>query len=88
MTQIKLICLTQGRKKDSNASWYRVTLLGHNSDGKPVTGDFFISEELGEKMIKDNLIEDTPVTVTFGFDDYLRPSITGISRASTNSKAV
>ena len=88
MTTIKLICLTQGKKKDSNTNWYRVTLLGHNSAGKPITGDFFIPEELGEKLVKDNLIEDVLVNVTFDFDDYLRPSITGISRASTSSKAV
>jgi len=87
MMNIMLVCLTSGNKKNGKGMWYKATLKAHNSEGKPVSKEFFISTEAGEQMVKDGLFEDTPISVSLGFDDYFNPIITGISRAS-NNKAV
>ena len=84
----KLICLISGTKKNGRGKWYKASLLGHNDEGMPITADFFLPEEVGEKLIKDKLIEDVDVDVTLGFDNYLRPTITGMSRVSSSGKGV
>ena len=43
---IKLVCLIVGAKKKGDGDWYKATLLGHNSKGKPITADFFLTEDV------------------------------------------
>ena len=81
MKNLTLVALMSWKKKDGEGSWYRALLKGHNSQGKPVTGEFFLSEEVGEKAVKDGLVEDCPVNVTFDFNDYMKPVIVSISKA-------
>ena len=83
MKRLKLICLTKGKKKDGSGNWYKATILGRNTEDKPVTSDFFLPKEVGEKMEADNLMEDADIKVDLAFDDYLRPTIVGITRATT-----
>ncbi|MCR5357821.1 MAG: hypothetical protein K6E63_10525 [Lachnospiraceae bacterium] len=47
--------------------------------------EFYINEEVGEKAVRDGIIEDCDVNVNFDFDDFLRPSIVGLSKASTTA---
>lgn len=81
MKNLKLVCLIVGKKKDGKGDWFKATLLGHNAENKPVTAEFFLDPKVGEKMVREGIIEDVPVKVSFGLDDYLRPSIVDISRA-------
>ena len=86
MNDIKLIVLISGKKKNGSGKWYRATLKGHNSEGKPVVESFFLSEEVGDKAVKDGLTEDCPVNVTLGFDDYMRPSIVALTKSPSTGK--
>lgn len=90
MHDVFLVCLIFGTKKNGNGRWYKAQFKGHNSDGNPITAEYFLSEEVGEKMVREGLIEDIMVRVSFGFDDYLRPAIVSVTKAanSSASKAV
>ena len=89
MTDVKLIAIVAGNKKDGSGMWYRATLKGHNSLGKPVVNDFYLDPSVGEKAIRDGIVEDCAITVGFDFDDYMRPTITELAKVSgsTGSKA-
>lgn len=80
MKNLKLVCLTAGKRKDGSGTWYKATILGHNEENMPVTKDFYLADELGERLIRENIIENVPVNVMFGFNNYLIPVITGITR--------
>lgn len=82
---IKLVCLTSGNKKDGSGKWFKATFLGHDKDGAPIKNDFFIDADVGERMINDGIVEDVVVNVEMGFDDYLRPSVTNVTKASGNA---
>ena len=82
INDLKLVCLTSGKKKDGIGDWYRATFLGHGAEGKPVTGQFYIPSEVGEKMVREGIVEDVPVVVSFGLDDFMRPAVQSVSRAS------
>ena len=83
MKNIIVVAIVSGQKKNGTGNWYRATLKGHNAEGKPVVSDFFLNEDVGEKAIRDGSIEDCPVTVNFGFDDYMRPAIIGFARVGS-----
>ena len=85
MNNFILVALVSGKRKDGSGSWYRASLKGHNSQGHPVVRDFYLSEEVGEKLVKDGILEDCPVNVSFGFDEYMRPSIAGLTKATATS---
>lgn len=83
MKNLVVVAMISGKKKNGSGNWYKVTLKGHNSQGNPVVNDFFVGDEVGEKAVKDGIIEDCPVTVSFDFDDYMRPTIVGLTKVST-----
>lgn len=87
---VMLVCLVSGTKKNGNGNWFKAQFKGHTVDGKPVTADYFLSNEVGEKMVKEGLIEDVMVNVSFDFDDFLRPTIVSVVKATTatQNKAV
>ncbi len=83
ITDLMLVNLTVGEKKDGNGKWFKGTFFAHNSKGKGVTADIFLTPDVGERMIKDGITEQTQCNVGFAFDDYLRPVITSVTRATT-----
>ncbi len=85
MINLKLVALVSGKRKDGSGTWYRATIKGHNKDGKPVVNDFYLSEDVGEKAVNDGIIEDCPVTVDFDLDDYMRPSISKLTKVTSSS---
>ncbi len=87
MHDIFLVCLIFGTKKNGNGRWYKAQFKGHNSNGNPVTAEYFLSTEVGEKMVRDGLIEDVNVRVTFDFDEYLRPAIVSVTKAANASSS-
>lgn len=85
MSNVTLVCLTAGKRKDGSGNWYKATILGHNAENMPVTKDFYLAEELGERLVRENIIENVPVNVAFGFNNYLNPVITGITRQGVSN---
>ena len=82
MKSVKLVCLISGNKKSGKGPWFKATLLSHNSEGKPVTGEFFLPEDVGERCVREGLIEDVLVNVEFEFDEFMHPMISNIIKAS------
>ena len=86
MKDVTLVALMSWKKKDGTGNWYRALFKGHNSQGSPVTAEFFLPEEVGEKAVKEGITEDCHVNVTFDFDDYMKPVVAGITKVTSTSK--
>ena len=82
---IKLVCLTSGKKKDGSGNWFRATFLAHKPDNSPITREEFLNAKIGEKMIAEGLVEDAPVNVELGYDEYLRPVVVNVTKATNRS---
>lgn len=87
MKDLRLVALVSGNRKDGSGKWFRATLKGHNKDGLPVVNDFYLSQEVGEKAVRDGIVEDCNVNVSLHFDDYMRPEICDITKATGSSGA-
>lgn len=77
---LRLVALIQGTTKDGK-KWSKISVKKRTIDGNPVLKDFYIDPNIAHKMAMERLVEDVDITVELGFDDYLRPTITGVRRA-------
>lgn len=84
--KVKLVALVSGQRKDGTGTWFRATLKGHNKEGKPVINALYIDQAVGEKAVREGIIEDCDVNINFDFDDYMRPTISEITKAAVSSK--
>lgn len=85
MVNLRLVCLLANNKKNGTGMWYRATFKKHTADGKPTTAELFLDEKVGSEAVAAGLIEDVDVTVELDFDDFFRPAIKSMKRA-TNAK--
>ena len=83
ITSLTLVAMVSGQRKNGQGAWYRATLKGRDDAGNPVVRDFFLSPEVGEKAVKDGMLEDCAVKVQLGFDNYMRPNIIGLEKVAS-----
>ena len=81
---LTMTCLVSGTKKDGG-DWYRSTLRRRGDDGKPQSKDFFIDAEYGETFVRENKLEDIPVTPVFGFDRFFNAAVIGLTPTGSSS---
>lgn len=74
----RLVMLTTGTSSKTGRPWAKVYLKGHDSTGRPIGNELYISPEIADALIKANAIEDVDVTLEGGLDDFMRPCITAI----------
>lgn len=78
---VRLVALSRLKSKKTGDDLYRVLLKKCSTDGLPRIGEFWLSKEVGEKCIREGLIEDVDVYVEAGLDEFMRLAITNIERA-------
>lgn len=83
MVRLRLVCLLSNDKKDGSGKWYRATFKKHTSKGQPMTAEMYLPEKVGRDAIDAGLEEDVDVFVDVDFDDYFRPTITSMTKASS-----
>lgn len=88
MVKLRLVCLLSKDKKDGSGRWYRATFKKHTDNGQPTTTDMYLPEKVGKSAIEAGLIEDVDVMVDLDFDDYFRPTISSMSKASSKPTPV
>lgn len=70
----ELLALSSGTGKSGNY-WARGLIRGHMDNGQPIVKEFFLPPEVGKKLQEQGYIEDVPVYITCGLDQFLRPCI-------------
>lgn len=78
MNKIILVALMSGQGK-AGKPWYRAILKTKTSDGSSIVREHWLDEKVAKATIQAGLTDDCEVSVTCGLDEYLRPTITGIS---------
>ncbi len=78
---IRLVALSRLKSRKTGDDLYRASLKKHSSDGLPRIAEFWLSKNVGEKCIREGLIEDVDVYVEAGLDEFMRLGITNIERA-------
>ena len=74
---LNLVALSVGKKK-AGGNWYRATFKHKTNDGSLLVKDFFLPDDVGEKMVANRILEDHEVNVSVDLDDFLRPVITDV----------
>lgn len=87
MKDLKLVALVSGNRKDGTGKWYRATLKGHNTEGKPIVDNFYLDDSVAEKAVQDGIVEDCAVNVTFDLDEFMRPVISSLTKVSTTGSS-
>lgn len=78
MKKIKVISIMRGISKKSGKPYTRLVLKGIRADGTSCVETFFVSEKVYEQMTKENVTEDSYISVELGFDSNFHTNITDI----------
>ena len=68
----------RGIAKKSGKPYTRLVLKGIRDDGTSCVETFFVSEKVYEQMTKENVTEDSYISVELGFDSNFHTNITDI----------
>lgn len=74
---IQIISFQSGNKK-TGGRWHKITLRRKKSNGQSVLQEFWLSDEVAQKMRENGIGEDTAVKVHCELDENLRPVIVSI----------
>ena len=78
MKKIKVVSIMRGIAKKSGKPYTRLVLKGIRDDGTSCVETFFVSEKVYEQMTKENVTEDSYISVELGFDSNFHTNITDI----------
>lgn len=78
LKKIRVVSIMRGVSKKSGVPYTRLVLKGIRDDGTSVVETFFVSEEVYQQMVKENIQEDNFISVELSFDDNFRSAITDI----------
>lgn len=78
---IRLVALSRLKSRKTGDDLYRASLKKRSTDGLPRIAEFWIDKAVGEKCVRDGLIEDVDVYIEAGLDEFMRLTITNIVRA-------
>ena len=78
MDRIKVVSIMRGIAKKSGKPYTRLVLKGIRDDGTSCVETFFVSEEVYQQMVKENIQEDNFISVELSFDDNFHSTITDI----------
>ena len=78
MDRIKVVSIMRGIAKKSGKPYTRLVLKGIRADGTSCVETFFVSEEVYQRMVKENIQEDNFISVELSFDDNFRSAIADI----------
>lgn len=73
----KLVLLQRGVSKSGNP-YCRATFRYKREDGSSVSADFWLSPEVNERLIKDDIGEDDVCSLDVDLDENMRPVITDV----------
>ena len=76
--KIKVISIMRGISKKSGKPYTRLVLKGIRDDGTSCVETFFVSEEVYQQIVKENIQEDNFISVELSFDDNFHSTITDI----------
>lgn len=78
LKKIRVVSIMRGVSKKSGAPYTRLVLKGIRDDGTSVVETFFVSEEVYQQIVKENIQEDNFISVELSFDDNFHSVITDI----------
>lgn len=78
LKKIRVVSIMRGVSKKSGVPYTRLVLKGIRDDGTSVVETFFVSEEVYQQMVKENIQEDNFISVELSFDDNFHSTITDI----------
>lgn len=78
LKKIRVVSIMRGVSKKSGVPYTRLVLKGIRDDGTSVVETFFVSEEVYQQMVKENIQEDCYISLELSFDDNFRSTITDI----------